>query len=150
MRNCERKDGLEKVDSEGNEEESEDVNILDSRTRSRGSIFSKYSAWSFRTYNRSYQMTFVIISVLAIFITGMTLGSITVRFFLCDAEKPRHLNMNLSYPLSHLYDSIWWAVEGKGNMTFLECIFSKQSINEWINEWLNEWMIEWMNKWMNG
>ena len=107
MRNFERKDGLEeKEDSEGNEEVTEDVNILDSRTRSRGSIFSKYSAWSFRTYSRSYQMTFVIISVLAIFITGMTLGSITVRFFLCDAEKPHHLNMNLSYPLSHLYDSI--------------------------------------------
>ena len=141
MRNFERKDGLEeKEDSEGNEEVTEDVNILDSRTRSRGSIFSKYSAWSFRTYSRSYQMTFVIISVLAIFITGMTLGSITVRFFLCDAEKPHHLNMNLSYPLSHLYDSIWWPVGGKGNMTFLECNLRKQSMNEWIKAWKNKRM----------
>ena len=86
-------EGKENEDSDDNEESSEDVNILESRPKSRcsifsrGSVFSKYSAWSFRTYSRSYQMTFVIITVLAIFITGMTLGSITVRFFLCDAEK---------------------------------------------------------------
>jgi hypothetical protein len=108
MKDIEEKEN-EDSDNEGS---SEDVNILESRPKSRcsifsrSSVFSKYSAWSFRTYSRSYQITFVFISIVTIFITGMTLGSITGGFFLCDGGKVHHVNKNISYPLSHPYNKI--------------------------------------------
>ena len=92
-------------------ESSENVNILDSppRARSMGSIFSKYSTLSYRTSGRDYRFTLIIISLLAVFMTGMTIGTLLVRFIVCDGEKNLFLNKfsgNMSNSISRLYDTI--------------------------------------------
>eukprot|EP00092_Neocalanus_flemingeri_P109111 GFUD01140199.1.p1 GENE.GFUD01140199.1~~GFUD01140199.1.p1 ORF type:complete len:110 (-),score=22.56 GFUD01140199.1:38-334(-) len=96
-------------DPEDNEDVSEDAHILNrpSGARGRASIFSKYSNLSFGTYGQGYQFTFLLISFLTIFITGITIGAITVRFFVCDGDKTVFSTTgNLSYPFPHLYDTI--------------------------------------------
>ena len=73
--------------------ETQDLDRLDegfdvqARATSRASTFSVFSTLSYMNYGHRPRFTFILISCLAFFMTGMTIGALIVRFFVCNSDQ---------------------------------------------------------------
>ena len=84
---------------------------FDSRPRasSRASTFSVFSTLSYINYGQRHRFTFILISCLAFFMTGMTIGALIVRFFVCNSDQNwllENIIDNIIEYLSSMYQAI--------------------------------------------
>ena len=79
------------------------------RATSRASTFSVFSTLSYMNYGQRPRFTFILISCLAFFMTGMTIGALIVRFFVCNSDQNwllENIIDNIIEYLSSMYQAI--------------------------------------------
>ena len=96
---------MEENFTDDDEEISENTNFLHCRaSKSRNSVFSRYSEISFRNFRHDYQYIFVLASFLIFFITGFFFGSIFVKLFMCEKGKVILRDLNETITLAQQFD----------------------------------------------
>ena len=82
---------------------------VQARATSRASTFSMFSTLSYIHYGQPHRFTFILISCLAFFMTGMTIGALIVRFFVCNSDQNwllENIIDNIIEYLSSMYQAI--------------------------------------------
>ena len=79
------------------------------RATSRASTFNIFSTLSSINYDQHHRFTFILISCLAFFMTGMTIGALIIRLFVCNSDQNwllENIMDNIIKYLSSMYKAI--------------------------------------------
>ena len=100
---------MEDVEEAPDVESTDLLNCVDDgkpRAMSRASTFSMFSSLSYRNLSQGgHRFSFILISCIAFFVTGMTIGALIVSLFVCNSEQHWMLESCLEGVMEYIYSA---------------------------------------------